>query len=71
MPDAIASKKGIPIRLTDERWLHITEEHTELAGYRLEVLETIREPERTVAGNAGEFLAIRRQADGKYLFRVS
>ena len=43
MPDAIASKKGIPIRLTDERWLHITEEHTELAGYRLEVLETIRE----------------------------
>ena len=67
MPDAIASKNGIPIRLTDERWLHITEEHAELAGYRLEVLETIREPERIIAGNADEFLAVRRQADGKYL----
>ena len=70
MPDAIASKNGIPIRLTDERWLHITEEHAELAGYRLEVLETIREPERIIAGNAGEFLAIRRQADGKILVVV-
>jgi hypothetical protein len=30
--------------------------HAELAGYRLEVREAIREPERIVAGNAGERL---------------
>jgi hypothetical protein len=57
--DTVVSKNGVPIRLTDEHWIHITEEHAELAGYRLEVLETIGDPERIVAGNAGELLAIR------------
>jgi hypothetical protein len=42
----ILSKNGVPIRLTDERWAHITEEHCELAGLRLEVLETITDPSR-------------------------
>ena len=42
MLEGILSKNGVPIRLTDERWTHITEEHCELAGLRLEVLETIR-----------------------------
>jgi len=31
------SKHGIPIRLTDERWSHITEEHSELTGMRMNV----------------------------------
>ena len=57
--DIVISKNSIPIRLTDERWAHITEEHCELAGLRLEVLETISEPERIMAGGAGEQLAIR------------
>jgi hypothetical protein len=65
--ETVVSKNGIPIRLSDERWLHITEEHAELAGYRLQVLEAIGEPERIVAGNAGELLAIKIQPDGKYL----
>ena len=60
----------MPIRLTDERWVHITEEHAELAGHRLDVLEAIREPERIVPGNAGELLALRRQQDGKFLVVV-
>jgi hypothetical protein len=65
--ETVVSKNGIPIRLTDERWLHITEEHAELAGYRFEVLEAIREPERIIAGNAGELLGTKTQADGKTL----
>lgn len=32
MVDLVVSKQGVPIRLTDERWAHITEEHCELAG---------------------------------------
>ena len=44
MQDIILSIHRTPIRLTDERWAHITEEHCELAGYRIEVLETVQYP---------------------------
>jgi hypothetical protein len=67
MAESVTSKNGIPIRLTDERWLHITEEHAELADYRLEVLEAIREADRIVAGTYGELLAMKNQPDGKIL----
>jgi len=70
VPKTVVSKNGVPIRLTDERWVHITEEHAELAGYRLEVLEAIAEPERIVAGGGGELLAVRRQENGKLLVVV-
>ncbi len=32
------------IRLTNERWFHITEGHSEIAGYYFEILETIENP---------------------------
>ncbi len=70
MTDSAISKNGLAIRLTDERWVHITEEHAELAGHRLEVLEAIAEPERIVSGNEGELLATRSQPDGKILVVV-
>ena len=44
MIDEAVSKNGVVIRLTDERWAHITEEHCELAGLRSEVLETVLLP---------------------------
>jgi len=44
------SKNGATIRLPDERWVHITEEHSELAGYLHDVLETIEEPSVIYAG---------------------
>ena len=34
--ETVLSKNGIMIRLTAERWSHITEEHCELAGMKLE-----------------------------------
>jgi hypothetical protein len=68
--DTVISKHAVPIRLTDERWAHITEEHGELAGYRLDVLETVMEPLRILAGGAGELLAIREVEIGKYLVVV-
>ena len=46
MISIVNSKNGKPIRLTDERWVHIIEEHAELAGMRLEVLEAVAEPGR-------------------------
>jgi hypothetical protein len=60
----------VPIRLTDERWAHIAEEHCEMAGLRHEVLEAVAGPERIVAGGAGELLAVRASEAGKWLVVV-
>jgi hypothetical protein len=70
MVDLVLSKHGVPIRLTDERWAHITEEHCELAGLRSEVLETVFQPERILLGGDGEHLAIQEMEEGKHLVVV-
>ena len=49
---------------------HITEEHGELAGLRLEVVETVANPTEIFAGNRGELLAVREVEPGKYLVGV-
>jgi hypothetical protein len=64
------SINGVIIRLPDERWVHITEEHAEMAGYLYDVLETVQEPLAVFAGNAGELLAAREIESGKYLVAV-
>lgn len=53
------SINGVPIRLTDERWVHIVENHDDLAGKLELVLETIVDPDLLLAGTAGELLAVR------------
>ncbi len=68
--DTATSRNGIPIRLTDERWSHVIEEHTELAGFRLEVLETLTQPERIVEGLHGALLAVRAIGQGTWLVVV-
>ena len=70
MTENVSSKNRVNIRLTDERWSHITEEHAELAGLKWDVLETVSEPERILAGGAGELLALKKQTDGKTLVVV-
>jgi hypothetical protein len=70
MVEHAISKSGLPIRLPSERWMHITEEHSELAGMRLEVLATLAEPARILAGTEGELLAVREVEAGKYLVVV-
>ena len=70
MVSLVLSKSGAPIRLTDERWVYITEEHDELTGLRSEVLQTIAEPGRIIAGRAGELLALRELEKGKWLVVV-
>jgi len=70
MMESVYSKNSVPIRLTDERWAHITEEHCELAGLREDVLETITEPLRIGEGSYGELLAIREFREGIFLVVV-
>ncbi|KAA0265748.1 MAG: hypothetical protein EDM79_16560 [Chloroflexi bacterium] len=64
------SINGITIRLPDERWVHITEEHAEMAGYLYDVLETVQEPLAVFEGNEGELLAAREIETGKYIIAV-
>lgn len=65
--DIVRSKNGVPIRLAEERWFHITEEHSEMAGFYFEVLETVEEPEVIYEGRAGECIAVREIEKGKYM----
>ena len=67
MIDRVVSKNGVAIRLTDERWAHITEEHCELAGLRSEVLAAVVQPERVLLGGDGELIAVRELEEGKHL----
>ncbi|MFQ5868222.1 MAG: hypothetical protein ACE5IT_09575 [bacterium] len=65
--DIVRSKSGVLIRLAEERWFHITEEHSEMAGFYFEVLETVEEPEVIYEGRAGECIAVREIEKGKYM----
>jgi hypothetical protein len=70
MTSYATSITGKSIRLTDERWSHITEEHEELVGMRIDLLETISNPNRILLGGDRELLAIREVVQGKYLVAV-
>jgi len=70
MIETVLSQNEIFIRLTDERCAHITEEHCELAGMRLEVLETIAKSLKILEGGDGELLAIREIEKDKFLVVV-
>ena len=64
------SKNGILIRLPDERWAHIVEEHPEMETLRDAVLEAVGEPQRVLKGGEGELIAIHEIEEGKWLVVV-
>lgn len=70
MEDTVLSKNDIAIRLTDERWLHISEQHPELTESREDILNTIAEPEKILAGGSNELMAVRSIDVGKWLIVV-
>lgn len=70
MPATATSVNGVVVRLTEERWLHITEGHPEMAGYFSEVLEAVESPAAVFAGAGGELLAVREIKSGKHLVVV-
>jgi hypothetical protein len=55
MTEIVTARSGVPIRLTDERWGHIVEEHCELAGLRTEVLETVSDSERVLSATPASY----------------
>lgn len=61
------SVNDIPIRLTNERWYHITENHDDLSSYFPEVLETIETPIFILRGNKGSLKATKNFGKNKWL----
>ncbi len=70
LAETVTSRKAVSVRLTDEHWTHIAEEHAELSGMRSEVLRTVENPARIYAGKAGELLAAKEIEPGKWLVVV-
>ena len=68
--DIVRSKNGVSIRLPEDRWFHITEEHSEMAGYYFEVLETVEQPKAIYEGKADECLAVREVEKDKFVVVV-
>ncbi len=64
------SVNGVPIRLTYERWFHITENHDDLASYYFEVMEVVENPEFIIRGNKGSLKATRNIGRDKWLVVV-
>ncbi len=55
----VKSVNKVPIRLTVERWSHITLRHPEMDGQRDAVLETLAEPDVVHEGDFGCLIAAR------------
>lgn len=68
--DIAISKNNIPIRLTSERWQHITTGHPEIADYYYEILETIESPQIIYEGNYDAKIAIKRFPENNNTFVV-
>lgn len=70
MNGTVRSRSGVPIRLTNERWEHIVEEHDDLIERRAEVLGTVEQADLVVGGKDGELLAVRFLEAGQALIVV-
>lgn len=64
--EIVKSINSIPIRLTDERWVHIIENHDDMAGYYDEVLNIVESPDFVIKGY-GEALIALKQLETKFL----
>ena len=64
------SYNGIPIRLPEERWNHITDRHSTLSNQQQLVLDTLTNPTRILLGNDGALLALREIEPRRWLVVV-
>lgn len=59
MTNITYSVNNVPVRLTDERWSHIVENHDNMAGYYFDVLETVANPTWLFEGDEDELWAVK------------
>lgn len=65
--DIAYSVNGVPIRLTEERWFHIVENHDDLAGHYDDILNAIESLDFVLRGYKGAQIAIKGIARRRYL----
>lgn len=65
--DIARSVNNVPIRLTDERWAHIVNNHDDLAGYEDDVLDVIEDPDLVLKGDRGSLRAVKGYGRKRYL----
>ena len=70
MTNTVDSVNNIPVRLTDERWNHIVENHNEMAGYYYDVLETIAAPNYLLQRNKDELWAVKFISETKCILVI-
>lgn len=68
--EVVRSVNGVPIRLTDERWAHILENHDALADYREDILRTVSAPDRVIRGYGGALIAQRKLGKQRFLLVI-
>ena len=59
----VNSQRGIPVRLTHERWSHIVESHDYMAGHLDLVVETLADPDCIASGIRDELMALKLYPD--------
>ena len=65
------SRNGVKIRLTQERWLHITYSHKEIDSTDFdEALEVLEDPDFILKGDEEELLAVKKRGRRKEWFVV-
>lgn len=65
--DIVESINGVPIRLTDERWEHILDEHPFLSGYYDRILSTMENPGFILRGHRGSKAAVNNYGRKRWL----
>jgi hypothetical protein len=70
MTNITYSVNNVPIRLIDERWIHIVENHDDIAGYYFDVLETIANPKWIFEGDGDELWAVKLVSERKAILVI-
>ena len=68
--DIAYSVNGVPIRLTEERWEHITSNKPYMSSYYEKMLEAIENPTWILRGYAGTLVAVLSLGRRSYLHVV-
>lgn len=61
------SVNGVPIRMTEERWEHITETHEEMLEYHDDCLHVIENPDLVLSGRNGSLRAVKGYGRNRFL----
>jgi hypothetical protein len=66
----ITSVNGVLIRLTEERWGHITAQHLEMEAYQTAILDVVANPDRLLDSGNGQPIAVRSVSQQTWLLVV-